>query len=475
MRPTTRTFSYGDAQAQAAGADERRRVRRGAGRTAGLDDAQPGRGGDWAHRPDHRLERYHPARQKDDRRLHQVLGGRETREPRIHLRAQDGGYAESGVQQDAYPRRGQECACGDRRSGSGNQAAEGSARQGHRRVWRSDVCERVDRPRPDRRIQHLREPGRDRARDADFQGPQGAALDRFDGVSERRGDQYVSAGELNITQPVGAQHAAPLHPGAYDLATTRRGRTLANRMAQHVARVLASPLKGVYSTHIDSAQQFDRHWHDTYGFGFLEHGAQEWFSGRGIVRGYPGEVITTNPGELHDGRPLGPPTRRWRILYVDVDVMRTLTASERGRAEITSPVIKDAMLFQILQRLFARLERWNSRTPHAQPVDSLAFEEALVASCLRLMARHGTTRWSDAPSRDLPQVRERLADDSARCPSLADLARLAERARISIRDGCTLAAAAAATGFADQSHMTRVFARQFGFTPGAWRRAARLQ
>src|SRR5436189_47566 len=201
MRPTTRTFSYGDAQAQAAGADERRRVRRGAGRTAGLDDAQPGRGGDWAHRPDHRLERYHPAGQK------------------------------------------------------------------------------VDRPRPDRRIQHLREPGRDRARDADFQGPQGAALDRFDGVSERRGDQYVSAGELNITQPVGAQHAAPLHPAAYDLATTRRGRTLANRMAQHVARVLASPLKGVYSTHIDSAQQFDRHWHDTYGFGFLEHGAQEWFSG----------------------------------------------------------------------------------------------------------------------------------------------------------------------------------------------------
>jgi len=66
---------------------------------------------------------------------------------------------------------------------------------------------------------------------------------------------------------------------------------------QHVARVLASPLKGVYSTHIDSAQQFDRHWHDTYGFGFLEHGAQEWFSGRGIVRGYPGEVIATNPGE----------------------------------------------------------------------------------------------------------------------------------------------------------------------------------
>src|SRR3989475_12627638 len=132
-----------------------------------------------------------------------------------------------------------------------------------------------------------------------------------------------------------------------------------------------------------------------------------------------------------------------------------------------------------------------------------AFGEGLVASCVRLMARHGASRWSDAPFRDVRQVRERLADDSARVPSLADLAgltglsryqvlrrferayglpphawllrRRAERARVLIRDGATLAAAAAATGFADQSHMTRVFARQFGFTPGAWRRAARLQ
>src|SRR2546423_336088 len=203
---------------------------------------------------------------------------------------------------------------------------------------------------------------------------------------------------------------------------------------QHVARVLASPLKGVYSTHIDSAQEFGRHWHDTYGFGFLEDGAQEWFSGRGIVRGYPGEVITTNPGEVHDGRPLGPPTRRWRIVYVDVDVMTTFTASERGRrgAEITSPVLADAVLVRILQGLFSRLERWNNRKPHAQPVDSLAFEEALVESCVRLMARHGSTRWSDAPSRDVQQVRERLADDLARVPSLADLARLTELSRYQV-------------------------------------------
>jgi AraC-like DNA-binding protein len=45
----------------------------------------------------------------------------------------------------------------------------------------------------------------------------------------------------------------------------------------------------------------------------------------------------------------------------------------------------------------------------------------------------------------------------------------AERARLLIRGGATLAAAANQAGFADQSHMTRAFVRQFGFTPGAWR------
>jgi AraC-like DNA-binding protein len=34
-----------------------------------------------------------------------------------------------------------------------------------------------------------------------------------------------------------------------------------------------------------------------------------------------------------------------------------------------------------------------------------------------------------------------------------------------------LADTAAASGFADQSHMTRIFTRHFGFTPGAWQRA----
>ena len=43
-------------------------------------------------------------------------------------------------------------------------------------------------------------------------------------------------------------------------------------------------------------------------------------------------------------------------------------------------------------------------------------------------------------------------------------------ARGLIRAGATVAEAAAATGFADQSHFTRVFRRLMGVPPGVWAR-----
>jgi AraC-like DNA-binding protein len=39
-----------------------------------------------------------------------------------------------------------------------------------------------------------------------------------------------------------------------------------------------------------------------------------------------------------------------------------------------------------------------------------------------------------------------------------------------LNSDATLADIAVGCGFADQSHFTRVFARQIGLTPGQWRR-----
>jgi AraC-like DNA-binding protein len=259
---------------------------------------------------------------------------------------------------------------------------------------------------------------------------------------------------------------------------------------EHRSRVFGSPWSGIYCTHTQSSRHFGRHSHATYGFGLLEHGAHRSLSGRGHVEAYAGDVITTNPDEVHDGRPLGGPSRRWRIVYVE-------PAYFEGGAEIVRPVIKDARLVRALRQLFDRLERWHAGR-QASAAEVLACEESLAETWALLMARHGTLRPLIETDADLRKVRDRLADDPLDPPSLSDMAamtglskyqvlrrferayglpphawllqRRAERARALIRDGLGLAAAAASSGFSDQSHMTRVFVRQFGFTPGAWRK-----
>ena len=262
----------------------------------------------------------------------------------------------------------------------------------------------------------------------------------------------------------------------------------------HQCRVFGAPWPGVYGVQTDSARSFGRHTHGSFGIGWLEAGAQRSASGRGPVEAFAGDLLAHNPGEVHDGRPLGQVSRRWSMLHLEPAVLAGM-AEGRTQVELLRPVMRDARLQQALVRALQRLQHW-----HAHDTSRLACEEALAQACGLLLARHATA----APARDgtgaLQRVRERLADDCLQVPTLDELARLAgmgskyqllrgfarvhglpphawllqqraERARQSIGAGAVLADAALAAGFADQSHMTRVFVRQFGYTPGAWRQA----
>ena len=95
---------------------------------------------------------------------------------------------------------------------------------------------------------------------------------------------------------------------------------------QHHSRVFASPWPGVYATLMDSGRHYGRHWHATYGFGVLERGAQRSGSGRGVVDSRAGHILTHNPGEVHDGRPLDGDSRRWRMVYLEPEAMAPVTS-----------------------------------------------------------------------------------------------------------------------------------------------------
>ncbi|HEX2547024.1 MAG TPA: AraC family transcriptional regulator [Ramlibacter sp.] len=262
----------------------------------------------------------------------------------------------------------------------------------------------------------------------------------------------------------------------------------------HRCRVLPSPWPGVYATEIDSGRHYGRHSHGCFGFGVLAHGAHRSSSDRAVVDAYAGDIVATNPGEMHDGRPLGGPSRRWSTVYVEPPVLASLAGVE-GDIAIARPAFTDPELRHAVGALLASLAAWNGKR-----ADALACEEALARACGLLLERHAARRVAvEAGAPGLERVRQRLADDLAHPPSLAELAALAgisrfqllrrfaaqhgctphawllqqraERVRHLVGSGTSLAEAAAACGFADQSHMTRIFTRQFGFTPGAWKAA----
>lgn len=244
-----------------------------------------------------------------------------------------------------------------------------------------------------------------------------------------------------------------------------------------------------------SARSFARHAHDEFGVGLMTNGAQRSGSGRGPVEAVRGNLITVNPAELHDGAPIGP-ARSWSMLYLPQDVVGTIVADlEEGRRstrELHAPVVDD----QRLARLFLA-----SRRAALHPQGKLAFEERLLALFSGLFDM-GQRPGGGSGGR-LLRARERIDDAPARSHSLTDLAALAglsryqtlrgfarltgltphayviqrrlDTARSLIRHGSTLADAAIEAGFADQSHMHRVFVARHGFTPGAYAGAFRHQ
>ncbi|QOF76646.1 AraC family transcriptional regulator [Variovorax sp. 38R] len=249
-------------------------------------------------------------------------------------------------------------------------------------------------------------------------------------------------------------------------------------------RIRGSALPGLQAIAAESNRSFPRHMHDVFGIGVMDRGGQRSASGRGAVEAVRGDVITVNPGEVHDGVAMRGEARAWRMLHL---APALLSDGVSPGFELTRPVLSDPALRRGFDRLF---------TAVVEGDDVLALEQGV----LRLLRDAPGARAPESPQRVAPaameRARARIADDCIHAPTLAELAHEAglsryqllrgfavafglpphawlqqcrlSRARRLIAQGRALADAAADAGFADQSHMTRAFVRFLGFTPGAY-------
>jgi len=256
-----------------------------------------------------------------------------------------------------------------------------------------------------------------------------------------------------------------------------------------------SAMHGIHAMQADSSRTFARHSHEEFGIGLIVRGAQRSFSGRGTVEAGPGDIIMVNPGEVHDGQSLEEGGRAWRMLYIQPTVWQQLAgelAEQEGCAQpLLLPQVRDSGLRQQFMRLFALLG--------GERKAGLEQEQAMLQLLSRLMSAHGYRPQPSVCSADIARVRAALDDEPSQAHSLAVLATLAGTSRFRllrsfahqlgcsphdylqqrrltlarglIAQGRPLADVAAAAGFADQSHMNRVFLQRLGITPGRYARA----
>src|SRR5688572_15450957 len=97
------------------------------------------------------------------------------------------------------------------------------------------------------------------------------------------------------------------------------------------------PLAGIEAMTATTSRSYSRHTHDQFGIGLVDRGGHSSWSGRGQVEAGAGNFICVNPGEVHDGRAVGAPTRSWRMIYFDPEVMAATCAdiSEGAKPHFT--------------------------------------------------------------------------------------------------------------------------------------------
>lgn len=248
--------------------------------------------------------------------------------------------------------------------------------------------------------------------------------------------------------------------------------------------------------------EFTPHWHDAYTIPVIEEGAECYdYRGSKYVA-EAGSVPIINPGELHTGARAMDVGWRYRVFYLPVEFVQSVANEVAGRAQpmpwFPADIIRDADVARRVQRAHQALEGLEVLESGGDP---LAAEHALFDAVSTLLVRHAGQRPPVAHMRldtaRVESMKSRLVDDMSAPLSLTELAQTVglstfhaarlftretglaphawrnqmrlNRALKGLRAGASVTDVAAASGFTDQSHFTRHFKKTFGVPPGRWR------
>lgn len=233
---------------------------------------------------------------------------------------------------------------------------------------------------------------------------------------------------------------------------------------------------------------YDRHRHETYGVGVTLWGAQSFHYRGALHTSRSGQVVVLHPDEEHDGHAGLPGGFAYRMLYLDPATVSAAlggaspfvpdaVADDPAMAELVSdafadfpralePLAIDSIVGRLAELMTRRADScsWRRRPPTAYGAVREA-REFLISEAPRIVSSEELERVSGL---DRFALARHFRAAFATSPHRFQVGRRLDRARTMIAAGAPLAEVAAATGFADQSHLTRHFAARFGLTPGRW-------
>jgi AraC-like DNA-binding protein len=295
------------------------------------------------------------------------------------------------------------------------------------------------------------------------------------------GDGRVSGAAIGLTGLTSGRHSGM----AAEVA----------RYWRHSAVPGVDLLRARFVTH-----RYGRHSHETYTFGLIEAGVEEFDYGGSLLRAGQGALALLNPEVVHTGQAGVPDGWAYRVLYPQVEVVAGIAAElgwPRGTPYFRDCIIHDARTAELLRAAHVAAE-------HGDRLASSSLLSTAVAGLLSAHSGPAGARAQGAPGCSgrapgaVRLIRDLLAARLAEPPSLSELAQVTQMspfallrafraetglpphaylnqqrvrtARLLLDGGAPPADVAAQTGFADQAHLTRHFKRVVGVPPGAYQR-----